>query len=218
MVESTGKLKQWDPTATDGSQRIFGVLEYGLNMEGYSNTNEDKFIGWIVVGGYVTSRALLIASNSDYGIVGDDEEFNVRALMGGNGAFSFDDDPLGLLNGNYSGVSIVTADATLGQEHMGTLLVTRGASGAVELTLPATAKKGQRFKVYNAADQNLTITAGTADTLVVFNDLAADSIALSTAGDLIGGSFEVIGDGTGWLVIPSTFADGVIVQTLTIAT
>ncbi len=215
-VQSTGKLTTWSPTATDGSNKIAGILIHAVKMQ-QAGTNQDRFTGFVFVGGSITARGLLVPGNTDYGIDGDDEEYNVRAQM--SPAFHFDDDPLGHLTGKNGGIMIATATATLSEIHNGSLVVVRGAAGAVTLTLPATAKRGLRYRIYNASDQNLTITAGTADTMVVFNDLTADSVALSTAGDLIGGSFEVIGDGTGWLVIPSLFgSDGVIVQTLTIAT
>ena len=214
LVASTGELKQWDPAATDGTHRIAGILPNSLKMV-QGSTDTDRLVS-VIVGGSVTARGLAQASSSTYGIDGTDEEYNIRAQM--SKGFQFDDDPMGFLEGNYAGVMVIAATATLSELHNGSLIVVRGAGSAVTLTLPATPKRGLRYRVYNASAQNLVIAAGTADTMVVFNDLTADSIALQTAGDLIGGSFEIIGDGTGWLVIPSTFADGVIVQTLTIAT
>ena len=93
-----------------------------------------------------------------------------------------------------------------------------GAAGAVVFTLPTTALKGLHYRFTAVADQSITITAGTADTLIVFNDVAADSVALSTAADKVGGGFSVYGDGAKWIVVPEVWADGVIVQTITIAT
>lgn len=109
---------------------------------------------------------------------------------------------------------LIAASATLSEVHNGTHVMVRGATGAVTLTLPASPKRGLRYKITNVSDQNLIIAAGTADTMVAYNDLNADSVALSTSSEKIGGSFEVIGDGTGWVVVPMVW-DG---QTATIAT
>jgi hypothetical protein len=109
-----------------------------------------------------------------------------------------------------------TADyVVLGTEPAGTVFTTRGAAGAVNFTLPqATPQRaGLWYRFKNAVDQNLTVTATPADSLIVFNDLTADSIALSTAGQKIGGEIEVFCDGTSW------FAAGVsVAHTFTIAT
>jgi hypothetical protein len=66
--------------------------------------------------------------------------------------------------------------------------------------------------------QNLKFTSGTADTMISFNDATADSVGFETANELIGGHLEVIGDGTGWLVIASAFGLGLTAQTVTTAT
>ena len=199
-VISSKKYKQWDPTATDGTQKVAGILVHELKMQ-FMSTNTDRFAGTLLVGGGVYSKALALPASATTGIVGATEEYNIRAQMGRY--FQFDDDPQGHLCGGNSGVMIVAANATLSDAHAGQLVVVRGASGAVTLTLPANPYKGRRFRVYNAVDQSLTITAGTADTMVVLNDLVSTSVALSTSSEKIGGSFEIIGDGTGWLVIPS---------------
>jgi hypothetical protein len=94
------------------------------------------------------------------------------------------------------------------------LFTNEGASNAVNFTLPATAKKGLRYGFYVVADQNVTVTAGTADTMVVLNDAAADSVALQTSSEKIGGFFEVMGTGTKWLVLPRLWE----AQTVTIVT
>ena len=100
----------------------------------------------------------------------------------------------------------------------GTLFTTRGAAAAVNFTKPATAKKGLSYKFFNIADFEMMVTSGTADTLIVFNDATADTVAYTTAAEHIGGSFEVIGDGTGWMVIASAHSQGTASQTITVAT
>ena len=210
QVFSTGKLKEWSPTATDGTHRIAGILSQALKMT-ENGANTDRFFS-VIVGGSIPARGLCVASSTSYGIDGLADEYMIRSML--SPACQLVDDPFGLLTGVIKGILTVTATATLSELHMGTHIVVRGAVAAVNLTLPATPKRGMRFLVTNASAQNLTITAGTADTMVVFNDLTADSVTLSTAGELIGGSFEIIGDGTGWIVLPLLWEG----QTPTIAT
>jgi hypothetical protein len=117
-----------------------------------------------------------------------------------HGRIVFDDD----LPGNRFGwkdVVAKTADYTVLEADNGTIFTNQGAAGAVNFTLPTIAK-GLRYRFFVEANQNLTITSVVADTLVVFNDAAADSIAYSTASEKIGGGLEVIAnaDATKWLV------------------
>jgi hypothetical protein len=103
-----------------------------------------------------------------------------------------------LLNGTRTApvqrVVAKTADYTVKLADHGTLFTNEGASGAVIFTLPATATlpTGWMAEFYVAADQNVTVTAGTADTMVADNELDADSVAASTATELIGNYIKVI--------------------------
>lgn len=210
IIASSGLAVQWDPTATDGSHRIAGILYQAVKTTmGGTNTNR---LFSMIVGGSVPAKGIAIASSANWGISGNAQEYNIRSQM--QPAFQFPDDPLGFLTGDFKAMLILAASTTLTTAHAGSHIVVRGAAGAVNLTLPATPYAGLRYRVTNASDQNLTITAGTPDTMVVLNDLTADSVALSTASEKIGGTFEIIGDGTGWLVIPSLWET----QTQTIAT
>lgn len=108
-----------------------------------------------------------------------------------------------------------TADYTVVASDSGTIFHTTGASGAVNFTLPAINTGPWHFLFICGADQNLTVTAATADTMVTYNDLTADSIAFSTSSEKIGGAVEVWCDGVTLIALgrPAT-----IYQTITIAT
>jgi hypothetical protein len=93
-------------------------------------------------------------------------------------------------------VTAVTATKTLSPAECGIIAVTGGA--AVTLTLPALAN-GLWYIIMNKAGQNLTVAAPTVDTLIAFNDAAADSVEFSTGGNLIGGAFLIVCDGTNWM-------------------
>lgn len=203
-----GKLKQWNPDATDGTQKIVGVLMSAQKMQ-LMGSDQDRYMGYILFGGCVKAAGLVIASSTSDGIVGNALEFLIRRQMAM--AFRFDDDPAGYIPGQIS--SVVTADKTLLESEAGQLFITNGA-GAITFTLPATPKRGLEYTFYNAVDQNMTITCATTDILIAYNDIAADSVALSTASEKVGGSFRVIGTGTKWLVIPALWE----AQTPTIAT
>lgn len=212
QLTSNSKLTEFDPAAADGSQRLFGVLGYAQKMQRLGS-NQDRWLGWIQVGGALKPDALLIPGETSYGLSGNSNEHLIRAQF--HPRFIFSDNPYGNPFGGWRGVEAKTADYTVVEGDNNILFTNRGASGAVNFTLPATAKKGLRFGFMVVADQNVVVTAGTADTMVVFNDPTADSIAFSTSAEKVGGMIEVIGDGTGWLTLVHLGAE---TQTPTIVT
>lgn len=203
MVTSTKKLKEWNPTGTDGSERIFGVLDLPLKMQRLGS-NQDRFLAHVLVRGLIKPERLIIPGETTYGIASEDYEHVVRYQFQQRGMMLTDSTyQLARPNmfGGWADVVAKTADHTVTEAENNVLFTTRGAAGAVEFTLPTTAKKGLRYGFYAAADQNLKVTSGTADKLTVINDLTADSLSFATANLKIGGFIEVIGDGTTWLSI-----------------
>lgn len=89
-----------------------------------------------------------------------------------------------------------TADYTINPasslDAPGTVFTNRGAGGAVNFTLPAPTRKtlGWWYRFKCVVDQTITVTAPVADTLVCLNDATADSLAISTGGQKIGGEIE----------------------------
>ena len=206
QIYSTGKLIQWSPTATDGSQFIFGILDNpGVKMQA-GGSNQDRFRGTIMVRGLIRPDRLLIGGNASYGISGNANEYYIRAMLKDAG-FMVQEDVTGTgllgfgtpFGGGFRMLQAKTADYTVKAYESGTLFTTRGAGGTVIFTLPTTPTKGLYYGFYSAADQTMTVTAGTVDTIVGINDLTADSVGFATANLKIGGMIEVFGDGTGWL-------------------
>jgi hypothetical protein len=109
-----------------------------------------------------------------------------------------------------------TADLTLTNNDVGKIICNLGASGAVNITLPAptTCSPGDSIMVLSCADQNLTVTSGTADTLITLHDVAADSVAFSTASEKIGGGWTFVCVGSKWHCSPHITE----AQTQTVAT
>jgi hypothetical protein len=101
--------------------------------------------------------------------------------------------------GGHREIINATGNITLTSDDVGKIVTNRGAAGAVVVTLPAanSTNAGGTILVLPTADQNLTVS-GTADTMIILNDLTADSVAVSTAGQKIGGGFEMVSDGVGW--------------------
>lgn len=91
-------------------------------------------------------------------------------------------------------------------DRSGTIFTNRGAAGAVTFTLPGptTVPAGTYYEFVGIADQNITVAAPTADTLVALNDAAADSVAMSTAAQKIGAHAKAICDGTAWIFVGDT--------------
>ena len=93
-----------------------------------------------------------------------------------------------------------TADYTVLASESGTFFNNRGATAAITFTLPAFAD-GLNYLFYAAADLAITVTSGTADLMIVDDDVAADSLALSTGSEIMGGAIQVVSDGTKWFAM-----------------
>lgn len=87
-----------------------------------------------------------------------------------------------------------TASFTVTAADSGKIFLVHGATANVVVTLPPVGTVFQ-CEVVNLSDVNLTVQSVVADTLATYNDLAADSVAFSTASEKIGGSVWCFGDG-----------------------
>ncbi len=199
IVTATGLAKQYDPTATDGTNFVAGVL-----LEARRMTDNDaaavQRMGMLLVSGPVRASQLL--------------GLDMQARRQMHGRFVFDDRLFGA-QGGWLEMIPKTADYTVvNDQDNDVCFTTRGAAGAVNFTLPATISRGQRFGFASEANQNMTVTAPAAK-LVTFNNVAATSVALSTAGQKIGGMFEIIpnDDLSKYIAIPKVYPG----QTITVA-
>lgn len=199
-ITATGQYKEYDPTATDGSQVARAILPIELRMQDFNATNADRVVPALVAG-CVKATPL--------------NGLDVYARAHLQRQFLFDDDLLGNVN-PFPIVEAKTASYTVVAADNNKIFTTQGAMGAVTFTLPTIAR-GLRFRFFNEADQNMIVESVVADTMVVFNDDAADSIAFQTTSEKIGGSIEVVAnaDATKWLVFVNLGAE---TQTPTIVT
>ena len=130
QVIATGKFKTYSPTASDGTEVAAGVLMEALRMQDFIGNNVDRFYG-VLVGGPVQASK----------IIGLD--LNARQQMD---KFIFDD--IFNINGNHwfgwRRFVTKTANYTILATDNFTLFDNTGASGEVDLTLPAIAN-GYQF-------------------------------------------------------------------------
>lgn len=116
----------------------------------------------------------------------------------------------------YPVIAAKTASYALKAIDAGKIFTDRGAGANVIFLLPPIADipAGWNARFY-ATDATYTFTVTSqAANLIVFNNAAATSIGFATSSEIIGGSFEVVSDGTSFLVFVHLAAEA---QTLTIA-
>jgi hypothetical protein len=107
----------------------------------------------------------------------------------------------------------LTATTTLDSTYYGKTVFVSGTPTTI--TLPANgapAGSWMRFVIVGDNNTNPSFAAATADTLIIFNDQAADSFVFDTA-NRIGASVEFISTGTYWVAI----LDGKAAVTITTA-
>lgn len=102
-------------------------------------------------------------------------------------------------------VEAKTAAYTVDIDDWGKILTNRGDGDALTITLPAAASVPSGFyvEVFVVADFAVTV-ATAAGELVTKNDAAANSVAWSTATEIIGAGGKFVSDGTSWLAFLNT--------------
>lgn len=169
QIISTGKYKQYSPTATDGSEVASAVLIEGMRMQDFSGTATDRFYA-VLVGGPIQASKLI---NLD---------LLARQQMD---KFMFDD-TFGLVGNHWypwkrfqtktANYSIVAADNF-------TMFDNAGASGTVILTLPAIAN-GYMFGLRCEAAQVLRFTSNEGSN-VIGTSATQNSVSVTAIGGVI---------------------------------
>lgn len=123
-----------------------------------------------------------------------------------------------LINGMGAAAPIMetkTASWTATAADSGKIFMVVGATANVAVTLPAIGTGPFAFTILHGSDVNLTVASATADTIITYNDLNADSVAFSTSSEKIGGAVDVYCDGTSLFVLARISSS---YQNVTIAT
>ena len=170
-ITSSGLLKEWVPTATDGSQTVYGVLISPLNATDGAGADTNRYT-FVMVNGDLMDDRVLVPTNAEEGLVGDALEFQVRAQA--YPRFNFDRSIIRVGNTFDSRVVIKAADYTILATDNGTMFVDTGAAGDVTYDLPA-ALPGMRFAAAAiVATHDVIFDAGPASgTIITPGDVAA---------------------------------------------
>lgn len=201
---SDGQYTQYDPDGTDGYVNVaVAVLAFGVNMLDYSATAEARFVP-VIVAGQVKAGNLI-------GL-----DYQARKQLARN--FMFDDDHPGQGFSADKQQIAVTGNTTVTAAQNNSTFIVTGGSG-VTFTLPTLAA-GLCYEFNNCVNQNMVIAAASAGTLIILNDLAANSVAVQTTNEKIGGSFRVraLPDASKWFVQQLTCGSSTTVQTVTVVT
>lgn len=89
-----------------------------------------------------------------------------------------------------------TANYTVTAKETGTWFLTTGVTAAITFTLPPISDGPFIFFFVAVADFAMNVAAETVDTLLTFNDAAADKVAFSTSSEIMGGLVIAGCDGT----------------------
>jgi Tol biopolymer transport system component len=101
-------------------------------------------------------------------------------------------------------IAVKTADATLTRSDSGKIITTYGDGDDIEITLPTAKYKGFFCLIVQSTDNELKVTAGTADTLITHNDAAADSVSFTSASNQIGQAVLILCDGNAYYALQVT--------------
>ncbi len=186
-ITSSGKLKQWDSAATDGSQYLYSINREELVMVDAYGSAAARFAP-TVVKAPLKAKRLYIKGVS---LLGHADEYLARRQLAAQGCI-LDDDPQNRLSGvNLRNIAKTVTGGILATENGARFIV--NGSGAVVLTLPAI-QAGLRYSFLNIADQNLTIASVAGDDMIIVNDIEADSIAFSTSSNKIGARLTTVAE------------------------
>lgn len=216
-VTSSGEMKEWNPDGTDGSEWLLGVLDTELRAQDFDATDQDRVFRMLVGRAPLKARKLLIEGTA---LPGDTDEYLARRMLAKAG-FVLDDDTANHKAGiNQRLVRVTAAGAyAITASQNGSLIVFSNVA-AVAPTLP-TILPGLSFDILREGDEEIVVASAEGDNLIVGNDLAADSITFTTAGNHIGAMVHVesmyLGGTLYWLVTLPNVPIGTGVNTLPFA-
>lgn len=137
------KLVQWDPYATDGSQRIAGFLNHHIDLELYGAA-QDRYSNLLFYAGRIKASEILVPGQAAAGLSGKDYEWLVREQL--KHRFIFDDDIYGEYTATDSVITDTTTSLTLTAAQTNTTVSNQGSAAVLGLVLPDPLP-GLRYKV-----------------------------------------------------------------------
>lgn len=179
IVTASGKFKEWNPTGTDGSEVIAGILPGPLSMAD-GGTVADRYT-YMWVRGNAYSDRLYIPGNAAEGIVGDALEFHVLNQLQDRGILLDKHMKYGhpfTYRPRFMTAAEVTADAvTVTTADHGRTFNFAAADGATAVTLPEP-QVGLSFSFVNPAAQTVTLDIATGK-FATPGAVTTDTIALT---------------------------------------
>lgn len=185
-LDSGSEFEEWDADASDGTQNIGAILWKELRATDFDANNTDRVFTLLTGNCPLIASQLLIQGAA---FVGHVDEFLARRQLHSAG-FKLDDDPFGYLAGAGSRVfhETGTTDTLTASQNGATLFYNNAAS--VTVTLPA-AQPGLEYEICRVGDEELIIVSPTADNVIVGNDLSADGVTITTAGEHLGARWRL---------------------------
>ena len=193
-VEETQELKEWSPNASDGSEYIWGILNQTISLRsiggqsGGTNNTESRLTGYVVIAGGVLTQRLIIPGSPNTGILGNANEYLVRALLREN--FILSDSyqysrPQGFIQ------TLSAADGPVYTVSLNDSGKEFHSSVSIGVVLPPTPSRGLTYSFYNEG-ATTAVTSGSVN-IRVPGDPLANSLAVTTP-------VTLCGTGTEWLV------------------
>lgn len=174
---SDGKLYAWSASATDGTQNVYGILPFDVNLLDVNAAGQDRILG-ILIAGWLKNASIL--------------NLDAQARQQMRGRFWFDDDfavPPGLYYPFKQQIP-KTANYSVLVSDNGTIFTNAGAVGAVTFTLPAIAD-GLNYGFYVDADQSVTISSNEGSNVIAPGNASASNVAFTMPGRRIGGYVRI---------------------------
>lgn len=189
LVTATNKLKEWSPTAQDGTEYVFGILKEARTMQ-MNGSDTDRLTGHMVLAGGLLANRLIVPGTTAKGISGNALEMLIRQQL--RGRFIMNDTYMNA-RPEYFIHTVSAAEAsdgitlTAAQSHR-----EYHSTAAVAITLPTTPFKGVKYTFYG---EGAIITVGSGS-----SNIKVPGVALAASLAVEDEIQEVIGDGSQWLV------------------
>lgn len=193
-IESGGdqyKVKEWDLTATDGSQFFYGFLLYGVNMSDANGSDQDRYSD-VMVGGAVYSDYIIIAGNTALGISGNNA--NAMIVMAQERFLLDKHVKKRLPKMALPPITLGATPITLTAADSGRSFTNLGAVASKTVVIPDPLP-GLCFAFYDVAGQDIVIDPALADCICVPGNLLADTVTL-VSGTTVGSYVELTGIST----------------------
>ncbi len=175
---SDGKLLQWNPTASNGTEKVYGVLAVPMHMV-ENAANQDRFFS-IARWGTIKVSRIIIPGETDFGVSGKDYEYLAVAGLLEAGFLLGDQD----YQFDFKSHANVASTSTLAATMAGKLITDNGASGNTTITLPDP-RPGLNWRFGCVTTNTRTIAIASANQITHAGGATGTSVALAGFGAVL---------------------------------